>query len=81
MSLAAALEAEKAASRKGPLCGIAKVQATLDPADLKALDGYLADRDGITSAVIYRALRAEGHTVGKNTIERHRKGECHCGRA
>jgi ABC-type siderophore export system fused ATPase/permease subunit len=78
MSLKDALATEKDASRKGPLCGLAILRARLDKADLTALDEYLADRDGVTTASIHRALLTEGHRIGKNTIERHRRGDCSC---
>jgi hypothetical protein len=81
MSLATALEAEKAAARKGPPCGMSVLLARLDKADATTLVAYLADRDNVTTAVIHRALLAEGHQLGKNTIERHRRGECSCGRS
>lgn len=79
MSLRQTLEAEKAASRKGPPCGMSVVEARLAPDDLAALREYLADRDNVTTAAITRALAADGHRVGKNTVERHRRGECICG--
>lgn len=78
MPLLDTLTAEKAASRKGPLCGIAVLLDRLDKADRAALLQFLADRDTVTTAVIHRALAAEGHRVGKNTIERHRRGDCAC---
>jgi hypothetical protein len=81
MSLRQSLEAEKAASRKGPPCGMAVVESRLDPDDLAALHEFLADRDNVTTAAIYRALAGDGHSVGKNTIERHRRGECACGQS
>jgi hypothetical protein len=80
MSLRQSLEAEHAASRKGPLCGMAVVYSKLDDDDRAALDSYLADREGVTTAAISRALTSEGHRVGKNTVERHRRGECSCGK-
>lgn len=80
MSLAQSLEAEKAASRKGPLCGIAVVLNRVSDADATALRTYLAERDTVTTAAIHRALIRENHQVGKNTIERHRRGECSCER-
>ncbi len=79
MSLRQTLEAEKAASRKGPLCGVAVVESRLDPDDLAALREFLADRDNVTTAAITRALASDGHRIGKNTVERHRRGECACG--
>lgn len=81
MSLATALEAEKAAARKGPPCGMSVLLAKLDKADHATLEAYLADREGVTTAVIHRALIREGHQLGKTTIERHRRGECSCVRS
>ena len=68
-TLRQALETEKAASRKGPPCGVSVVEARLDPDDLAALHEYLADRDNVTTAAITRALAADGHRIGKNTVE------------
>ena len=79
MSLRDALLTEKAASRKGPLCGMAIVYAKLTDDDREALDAFVADRDNVTTAAITRALISEGHRIGKNTVERHRRGECSCG--
>jgi hypothetical protein len=80
MSLKDSLAAEKAASRKGPPCSFEGIFARLDKADADALTAYLADRENITTTVILRALQAEGITVGQNTVQRHRKGICTCGR-
>ena len=79
MSLAAALDAEKAAARKGPPCTFAGIFDKLDKADADALTAYLAD-GSVTTTVILRALQAEGYSVGQNTVQRHRKGICACGR-
>jgi GTP-sensing pleiotropic transcriptional regulator CodY len=80
MSLRAALDAEKAAARKGPPCSFEAIFARLDKADADALTAYLADRENITTTVILRALQAEGFSIGQNTVQRHRKGICTCGR-
>lgn len=79
MSLRQTLEVEHAASRKGPLCGMSVIESRLDADDLAALREYLEDRDNVTTAAIHRALLTGGHRVGKNTLERHRRGECACG--
>lgn len=81
MSLRDTLDAEKAAARKGPPCGMFVLLGNLDKADAEVLREYLGDREKVTTAVIHRALLREGHRLGKNTIERHRRGECSCGRS
>lgn len=80
MSLRDTLDAEKAAARKGPPCTFAGIFDRLDKADAEALRSYLAD-GSVTTTVILRALQAEGFSVGQNTVQRHRKGICACGRA
>jgi hypothetical protein len=79
MSLKDALAAEKATATKGPPCGMAVILARLTPEDSAALQAYLADQQ-ITTTIILRALTTEGHKVGQNTVQRHRRGICACPR-
>lgn len=75
MSLRSALEASTA-HRKGPRCSVANLLDTLDDDDRQALlDAFASD---LQHAQITRALKAEGHRVGDQTIARHRGGECSC---
>jgi hypothetical protein len=76
-NLRAALEAEKAAFRKGPPCGIEIVYSKIGKEDAAALGAYLADLE-VPSTAIARALKADGHNVGAQAVQRHRSGVCRC---
>lgn len=58
-------------------CSMAEVMAQLPDVELKALENalYVA---GASATVIHEALRAEGFTVGKQTVNRHRSRACRC---
>lgn len=75
MSLAEAIAAQRVV--KGPSCSISVIRAQLDDEDRAALDAAMA-RTGTPSSVIARALRANGHDVQHQTVQRHRRGECKC---
>ena len=74
MSLADALK-EHAPTVKGPTCTVCKLMDNLDPADVATLKEALAS-PLYTHAGISRALKAEGHLIGAETVSRHRKGDC-----
>ena len=75
MTLAAALQAHKAAPVKGPRCATCRVMAELDAKDRDALAAALAD-PSFTSVAISAALRAEGYDVAPQPLQRHRRGDC-----
>ena len=70
-----AIAAEVRNSARGPRCSICALLPTLDKDDRAALLAAF-DNPDITSAVITRALRGQGHAVREEGLRRHRKGEC-----
>lgn len=52
------------------------------PEELAALRTMLGTRErpGWSQAEIYDALSAEGYVVGRQTVNRHRGGQCRCER-
>lgn len=69
--------------RHGLPCSVGQLLDTLEGAERDALVSMLGDpqkRDGWSAGDIYEALRAEGLTVGLQTINRHRGGKCRCDR-
>lgn len=76
MALADALA--DATRKPGPSCSFGRLTATLSTQDKAALDKYMGDA-AVASAAIARALQAEGINVKRDTVRRHRIGECACG--
>ena len=74
MSLADLIQAET--QKPGTRCAIAGVYAQLNEEDAQALHDAMAAK--VAHVVIYRALAKHGVTVGRSSVERHRKGECAC---
>jgi hypothetical protein len=74
-SFADLLADEIANSRRGPRCTMCGLLENLDDADSSALQKALDDTV-VTSAVIMRTLRRQGHPVRDEAIRRHRRGEC-----
>lgn len=63
----------------GPRCTVAIALATL-PRDVVAdLRAAMADA-AVTSSGISRALAKLGHSLSPYTLQRHRRGECGCGK-
>lgn len=78
-SILEAIAAEQAAFRKGPTCSAGLLLEAL-PADERAdVEAALLD-PGIPYTVLSRALGKAGHKVGAETLRRHRKGDCSCGK-
>ena len=75
MSLADALATASRTSARP--CKIRTILEGLDDGDRKALQKALDD-PGIPHSVIRRALIAESHSIGDNTIGHHRHGGCSC---
>lgn len=66
---------------KGPRCVFVSIYRELQraaPDEVQALRDALLD-EGIASADIMRALRAEGYQVAAGTVSRHRLKGCRCG--
>lgn len=74
MALSDSLKSEVAKKR---LCGVELLRRKLNEIDLKVLNDALKDRN-VATIHIYRALRAEGHSIHDKVISRHRRGECLC---
>jgi hypothetical protein len=74
MTLQQALEANKA-TIKGPTCTVCVLLTTLKADDAKALQSALDD-PSFTARGISRALKAEGHNIADQTLNRHRKADC-----
>ena len=64
-----------------PICGypcsVGRLLTTLDAADVKFLADCLASDDW-SSTMIYQLLTTDGHDVGRQSIGRHRRGDCRC---
>jgi hypothetical protein len=75
MTLAAALQAHKAAPRFGPRCKICLALDCLDAKDQAALVAAMAD-ESYTSVAISNAMRAEGYDISPQSVSRHRRGDC-----
>ena len=69
--------------RTGLPCSIGALEATLPNDELAALRVMLGtpEQRGWSAAAIYDALTAEGYTVGRQSINRHRGGSCGCAKA
>ena len=59
-------------------CRVKNLLDTLDEKNAKALE--LAVSSDLSPYSITRAVRSEGLTLSENTIYRHRRGECQCGK-
>lgn len=79
MTLAQKIKAPKVEPLHGKPCSIGVLVANLKGAELDALNTMLASPDW-SQYRIWKALTEEGHTVGLQTINRHRGGRCRCGR-
>jgi hypothetical protein len=71
---------EKERVRKGPRCGVAILRDELSPEDAKQLDQVLANK-AVTTMAIIRRLRTAGLKPQEYPMNRHRRGDCMCGRA
>lgn len=69
--------------RSGLPCSIGTLAGQLDGEELAALNTMLGtpEKRGWSAAAIYDALTAEGYTVGRQSINRHRGGSCGCAKA
>lgn len=64
----------------GKPCSVGVLLTTLEGNDLDALRTMLGtpERRGWSEGDIYDALTAEGYSVGRQSINRHRGGRCRC---
>lgn len=67
---------------KGPglPCSVGVLLRTLDPDDVATLETLLGTKDnwGETAQYIFDVLRADGHRVAYQTINKHRGEKCRC---
>jgi hypothetical protein len=76
----------QAAASSTPLCALAQVfvNPKLSKQDQQNLTTIVATRKEdpsyVPSAQLGRILREEGFDVSNSTIDRHRRGECGCGK-
>lgn len=79
MSLAERLS-EKPLAKHGLPCSVAVILNTLEGEELEAFMTMLGtdEQRGWPASDIYEALRAEGHTVAMQSVNRHRGRRCRC---
>jgi hypothetical protein len=77
VSLADSLAATPA-TRKGPACAVARIEASLGPDEAAYLEQQLALDDPYMAGRLSAALKAEGYTVSADTLRRHKRGVCVC---
>ena len=58
-------------------CSIGALLDDLEPAERDALQKML-DSSSWNATMIYDAVRDEGHTIGRQSINRHRGRKCRC---
>lgn len=63
----------------GPRCMFTRILPKLADEQRGALEAAFVAED-ITAAAITRVLARWGHRMDAQTVNRHRKGECRCGR-
>lgn len=67
---------ETADVRRGSVCSVAYLLDKLEPAEAGELREAL--RSDYRTSDIARVLNQLGHKITKNTLGRHRRGECSC---
>lgn len=77
MSLKARVASPPPSTIHGLPCSIGTLIAHLDGDELAALNAMLYDL-GWNAGQVYDALRDEGYTVGRQSINRHRGQKCRC---
>lgn len=60
--------------RPRTICRGCRLEASLDPEDLKALKEAMASE--MSGSLIAQALRDEGYEISDQTLQRHRRGRC-----
>ena len=65
--------------KKGPMCSVALIRAGMDDDELRTLDGWLAlPKEEMPHTRLGRILRTAGYEIGRDSVVRHRNGECGC---
>lgn len=76
MALADRVQSKPAPRRHGLPCSVGALIDTLPADEVTALEAMLTG--GWSQADIFDAITAEGHQVGRQTINRHRSQACRC---
>lgn len=63
----------------GSPCSVGSLLERLGASEATVLRDWLGSNDWSARA-IFEAVTTEGHTIGLQSIGRHRRGECRCGR-
>lgn len=58
-------------------CAFKKLQDKLDPQDQKVLQSWVDEK--VAPYRIFMGLKADGHTIARQTVYEHAKGWCICG--
>lgn len=77
MGLAQRIQAPPPSTVHGLPCSIGALLAQLEGDEQAALNAMLYDL-GWNAGQVYDALRDEGYTVGRQSINRHRGNKCRC---
>lgn len=64
----------------GPVCTVKMLSETFTPDDYADLLAAFSE-PLVPTAAIWRALDQRGINVSQGSLQRHRRGECRCGRA
>ncbi len=67
-------------SSNGPVCTVKMLQEAFTPDDYADLLAAFSE-PLVPTAAIWRALDQRGVNVSQGALQRHRRGECRCGRA
>ena len=78
MSLAERVNAPPPPRRQGLPCSVGTLLSALPDAERAALQAMLDNAGLFPASRLWVELDEEGLTVGKQTINRHRRGECRC---
>jgi len=79
VSLAAAFKEHELAATPRRECGVVVILKTLTDNDSAAVQEAL-DNPRLTGTSIARVLSDAGHPVSANTVNRHRRQDCSCGK-
>lgn len=77
MALAQRIKESPPPSATGMPCSIGGLLTSLPKGEAVALNAMLYEL-GWNATQVYDALRDEGHTVGRQSINRHRGEKCRC---
>jgi len=63
----------------GKPCSVGEARASMDKASAKDFDAWLRGEGlRLDDTQMWKALQAMGHRVAKQTVGRHRRGDCRC---